>query len=87
MLARSYLDGDKLPTQSAYPVVRRLIQSLEAAGVPDPASAVAEGLASALGWRVFGEWIRESTGVAPPSAAELPARVAALHRPSRNNRS
>lgn len=69
VLARAFLDGDAELDQSTFPVVRRFVDSLRSAGVESPERVVADHLARALGWQVFGGWIRAATAHASPARA------------------
>ncbi len=69
VLGRMLLDGRPVDgIQSAFPVVRRLIETLEASGVADARVVVAEGLASVLGWMMYERWIQRATGLTTDEA-------------------
>lgn len=70
VLGRMLLDGRPIDRiQSAFPVVRRLIETLESSGVEDARTVVAEGLASVLGWMMYERWIRRATGLSEDESA------------------
>lgn len=72
ILARAMLDGEgDAPLQSAFPVVRRLVDTLDRGGVEGARQRVAEGLALALGWMLFEPWIRAATGLTDAESARL----------------
>ncbi len=72
VLARALLDGDvPTPMQSAYPVVRRLVRSLQDQGVAEAPARVAEGIAVAFGWMLFAPWITAATELPESQAASL----------------
>ena len=83
VLARAMLDGDVPgPMQSAYPIVRGLVGTLEEQGVAGARARVAEGLAATLGWMLFAPWIREATGMADEEAEHLLDDALETHVPS-----
>lgn len=72
VLARAMLDGSVPgPMQSAYPIVRGLVGTLEERGVTDARARVAEGISATLGWMLFAPWIREATGLDAEQAEHL----------------
>lgn len=84
VLGRMLLDGRPIDRiQSAFPVVRRLIEALEASGVAEARILVAEGLASVLGWMMYDRWIRRATGLSDEEAtaafeSTLRGRISAM---------
>ena len=80
VLARALLDGDvPAPMQSAYPVVRRLVHSLNELGVEDARTRVAEGIAVTFGWMLFAPWIAAATELSASQSATLLDDVLQTH--------
>lgn len=80
ILARALLDGGvPRPLQSAYPVVRKLVASLEREGVEQARQHVAEGIAVAFGWMLFEPWIRAATGLSNAAASRVLDDVIETH--------
>lgn len=80
ILARALLDGGVPgPMQSAYPVVRRLVGTLEREGVAQAKQRVAEGIAVAFGWMLFEPWIRAATGLSTAESSRVLDDVLETH--------
>ena len=82
VLARALLEQapGAPPPQERFPVVDRLRASLE--GTPYDRAALAEGLATALGFALFGPWIRQAVGASVDPLQTVDRQLAAAFGPA-----